>query len=283
MQLSVPKVGVNITGDDSGNKIWGTTNFADRISAGFGDDTHYMHKGDDYSFDAGGTNTYIVPIGILGNKIIDDATRTGFIWLESEKFDGVAIPILNSSCPIVSVGAYSLNLGKVGSYYLIEQGSDLLVTPDCATTILELQNTLTLKNFAWGDFGINKDLNNDTSVTIGSNGDDNIDCSLFSRCFASSFAGSDLLIAKIGQNAILFGYDFGSKVFKILSDQSNNRRLQTSENTSLKIIGIKEGDIIDVTAFANLTNTNTSFIQNGTHMQMDLGGGNMITAEITLG
>ena len=285
--LSVPKVGVNITGDNTGNIIWGTTSFADRIAAGTDDDVHYMYQGDDYSIDTGGANKYIIPVGIQGKKIIEDTTKTGSIWLYNEQFSGDAIPVLKSLCPTVPVGAYYLNLKKAGSYYITEQGADLFIAADCATTTPELQNTLTLKNFVWGDFTINKYLNNDKAVIVGSNGDDYLDCSLYKalvkKCFINALAGEDTLVTEVGQDVVLVGHDIGNKVFKLLDAQEDNSRksLQSSQSTLINIVGIKEGDVLDLSELTDLTST--SFTQNGTHMQIDLGNDNIIIAEIAMG
>ena len=61
----------------------------------------------------------------------------------------------------------------------------------------------------------------------------------------------------------------------------HNRLLEASLNSSLKIFGIKNGDSIDLNPFVNTTNS--SINQNGTHMQLILGGGFIITSEITMG
>ena len=294
--LSIPTNGVNITADNSGNKIWGTTNFDDLISAGSGNDIHYMHKGDGTSTDTGGNDTYIVPIGLKGKKTIDDTGGIGLIKVDSSYLAEDIYPVIKSACPIVINGtSYFKDIGKYGSYYLIENGGDLLITPDCADNTQSLANSLTIKHFSWGNLGLTKYTGGDKAVLVGSNGDDYLDCSIykqiFSQCFVSSLKGEDILVAEVGQNAVLTGSDVGKKVFKILKEGSSVHNMdygtghfhtQSTTQKVLNIEGVKEGDILDL---SDIISNSTGLVmeQNGTNLRIDLGGGNIITSEIALG
>jgi hypothetical protein len=291
LTLSYPTVGVNITGDDSGNKIWGSTNFDDIIKAGRQNDIHYMHKGDDISIDSGGYDTYIVPIRFQGRKSIDDADGIGVIWLDTIALVGSVYPVLSSLCPTVPNGtSYFKDTGKTGVYYFVRQGNDLLITPDCAYNIQSLANSLTIKNFEWGRLGLTEYTGGDKAVLVGSNDDNYLDCSiykrLFSTCLASSLEGEDILVVEVGQNAVLIGSDLGKKVFKLLKSNdgasSHNRLLLQHTEKTLNINGIKDGDILDLSDV--LTDQNSITIrQNGTNMQVDLGNKGIMNAAITSG
>ncbi|CAL7963845.1 hypothetical protein MIDIC_90004 [Alphaproteobacteria bacterium] len=295
-----PLKGVNITGDDGyyngyeggvltkGRIIWGTTSFDDNVTTGKGDDTIYLFEGNDVVHDAGGHDTYIMPIVNIGKKTIDDSDGSGEIQIGNSLLSNLVVfPILKSLCPTVPVNAYFLDVNGVG-YYFIEQSGNLLITPDCANTVQDIKNSITLLHFSWGNFGISKYTGTDTVVLVGSNSADYLDCSVYKaiagKCFASALDGEDILAAEIGQNAVLTGCDVGKKVFKLLS--SVHRLLSGLETPSdtqkvININGIKEGDVVDLSAIANTSSLVIK--QNGTDAYIDFGGGNVIHSQISLG
>ncbi|CAL7963839.1 hypothetical protein MIDIC_90002 [Alphaproteobacteria bacterium] len=291
--FSYPAHGVNITGDNSSNTIWGTTNFDDIIKTGTGNDIIYFHGGNDKSFDIGGDDTYVCPVKNMGKKIIDDSDGQGSIKIGGFYLCSIGnpiyvLPITGPLCPMMSSNTYSLNAGNVGSYYFIEQGGNLSITRECANTVQDIKNSITLLHFSWGNFGINKYTGTDQIVLVGSNGADRLDCSVYKatagRCFASALDGDDILIAEVGQNAVLTSGDGGKTVFKLLS--SVHRLLSGLEIPSnmqnvIEIAGIKEGDVIDLSAIANASSLVIK--QNGTDAYVDLGSGNVIHSQISLG
>jgi hypothetical protein len=277
---SCQKIGANISGDDSGNIIWGTTNYADTITTGFGADTIYFHNGDDTSYDQGGYDTYIVPIKINGIKTIKDVGNYGAIYIGSEKLYSVSglYPVTETACPTITNESYVFIMDKLGAYYVNKRHNNLIITVGCEN----VKNMIILEDADWGDFATYKHDGRDQVVIVGSNDNDVIDCSLHCdvrTCYAESFKGHDTLIANSVQNAILIGSDVGVKRFKILHNVVSRRSV--TDQHEIRIQGIKTGDIIDLSAF----NDSQTFViqQNGTDSYIDLGQGVIIHAQINLG
>ncbi|MEQ9115646.1 MAG: hypothetical protein RLN62_02510 [Rickettsiales bacterium] len=283
------KEGVVIRGDDSGNKIWGTTNFDDTISSGIGDDIIYLHYGNDQVEDGGGFDKYIIPADIGGRKEIIDNDVRGIINLYDGNLVGDAIPVIHSLCPTVTVNkTYFLHLGEVGSYYITKVGNSAEITNECADSQPELSNLVTIAPFTWSNYGIDKYEGSNKIVLVGSNEDDYLDCSewnplnLFRDCFIDTLKGNDLAVVTIGNNNVrVIGNDAGIKTIKLIKEELGYRRLSESGSGSIDIVGIKEGDVLDLTEIQDEIDGIGS--QNGSHLTIALRSGYQLTAQITLG
>ena len=278
--------GVTIDSNDGGNVIWGTTNFDDVVRSGIGDDTYYLFGGNDYSYDKGGFDTYIYPVKNMGRNTIWDLDGNGMIKVGNTSLSGTAVPIYYSSCPYLTIYDHVLITDRGSSYFLKEENNDLLIFTECNVNSKEkINNSITIKNYNWGDFQITKSDLYDQTVLVGPNSKGTVACETTAKkCIAVSSEGvqEDIftLITNSTQESKLVGSMTNKVNIKILknpeppADAYNKLAYSLYvKNTMIQATNIKAGDVVDLTDFDY--GSIKIGKQNGTDCYLDIDGSNM--------
>jgi hypothetical protein len=267
---------VTITADNSGNSIWGTRAGGSVIKAGFGNDEYLLYGTYNQITDSGGKNTYkiigtyeanigkcdsdskkleeCIKIGNMGQVIIDDASRNGEIYFGNQKLSGDAIKCTTDFCNTSKIGEIYVLLAQEGNGYLLVYNQDITYIfrngADTVSSLDQLDNYVAIKSFNWGDFNIEKKLDEDIAFILRSNDGDVLSClGIKTYCIAASFSGGKTFKVALDQAAKFIGDSIGiNKVVVALESKSTERKLlenSVSEH-SLELNQIKLGDTIDL-------------------------------------
>lgn len=257
--------GVTVTGDNSDNTIWTTTNCNDQVTTGTGNDIHYLFCGDDISIDGGGINEYHYQIGymngyptpICGKKTITE--RDGAFINQSKIFiDSVVIaspegypqaqnttqvygaPLnivhsLCDECPADST--YLFHEAGTGSLFANNKGGIFTIFTDCDN---QQQHAISIHGFAYGNFGINQP-SNGTLVILG-------------RGNSLILTGENNIVGAVGcgvapGSTINVNMNFGTTV-KVFGRPDANMVFNIQEYNedpgTITIAGVKYGDSITI-------------------------------------
>ena len=285
LNFTAEGTGVTIDSNDAGNVIWGTTNFDDVVRSGTGDDTHYLFGGNDYSYDKGGFDTYLYPFEKMGRNTISDLDGNGIIKVGNTSLSGTAVPIYYSSCPYLTIYDHVLIADRGNSYFLKEENNNLLIFTECDfNSNGEMNNSVTIENYNWGDFQISKSESGNQTVIVGADAEGILDCrTVPKKCIAISSEREQgeiiTLITSIMQESKLVGSMINKLNITILKNSDvpadTYNKLASSLSSEVPIIqaiNIKAGDVVDLTDF----DTSVKIIkQNGTDCYLNIDGNQM--------
>lgn len=139
--------GITITGDDSGNDIWGSTAKRDNVTSGVGNDKFHDFGGDDTYRDAGGNETYeFLPGG--DHDTIEDSDKQGEIWYNGKPVSGVAKEDENNPGQrwvLRRDDGFAFIMTRTANGVQSATGTDLVVTID--EPVEGAANSITIKDF----------------------------------------------------------------------------------------------------------------------------------------
>lgn len=142
--------GVTITGDDSGNDIWGAGLGLNIINGGAGRDTLRSFAGDDSLYGGGNVDTYVFDENGFGRDTVIDPDLDGVLRIGEQVISGTAIETANQS------GTYVFNMDNINvfSFSLKRVSDDLMLTREGTDSILLKNYFLNNDNGSSTRFGI---------------------------------------------------------------------------------------------------------------------------------
>lgn len=274
--------GAIIVGDNHGNKFFGGTNYADTMQGGIGIDVYYPFSGMNSISDTGGANIYyFYTHNMAGTTEIIDQDKTGEIifvnigcsistaYQITDKANLYAFfPQFDSKCNLVkyssgvkdalSPGVNSIN--HKNDAFLIEYNhNSLLVSYNNIELADNTRDKVLVRNFINGNFGINLNNQHDKFISVGSDNDDAFLCNDEQDSILAGLAGINTFFIPIffsSYDCSIIGSDSGTSVYKFYAEE-NTRKLSTQEKElsslsggTVNIFGLKESDIIDVSALS---------------------------------
>ncbi len=287
---------VTINADNSGNLIWGSVYAGATIKSGTGNDEFLLYGLNNEITDTGGTNIYriignyevdtskckkgkgndieeCIKIANIGKVIIDDTDQNGEIYFGNQKLSGEAIKCNTDFCNSSKIGEIYALLTQENNGYLMAYTNDITYifrssVDFSKNTIDDLNDYVAIKSFSWNDFSITQK-NEEVEFLFSTKDWELLDCSkVTTKCIAISFNEGTRFQAVKDQDAIfVMNYEshfnkviilpkqtsVSSKIFSLLS------KAYSSDDSGLKISGLKTGDQIDLSQL----NTKTCSIKRG--------------------
>lgn len=307
------KSGVTINGDNSGNKFFGSTNFADHLNGGTGSDSYWPFSGIDVIHDTGGYDYYyFYTHNMKGITTIYSTSKQGeikFVNIDCTigdlyKTDSANIyafiPVLNSNC---DVGKYSSKPFCFGSGCVFHSGdiivlqldgSDLKIAYNHKDFADSYKDKILLKNFHNGDFSISLPANNNGKpiVMLGADGNDHLTCSITEDSILAGLGGINTYISDVASwNLVCRIIDNSNspKIIKITNNAlSSGARLLTGGGSGgLEVYGLKATDLIDLSNlnFTSFDNISYNQVANDTTinlygMTISIKGSNIFTTTL---
>lgn len=272
--------GTTINGDDSGNKFFGGTNFADIMNGGTGDDEYYPFSGMDTITDTGGANTYyFYTHNMKGTTQINDQDKTGVIKfmnidcsigkvysVDEGANDAFAFfPVFDNACDLTKYSsgliASLINdnpINHKNEIILMKySNSDLIISYNNNDFNDENRNKISITDFSEGDFYIytnNNAQDANTYVAVGGDSDEQFICSDSQDSILAGLGGTNTyFIPLLSQfSCSVISNDGDSNVYRLTVNNARLLRDEASRELSttgeINIFGIKNTDIIDVSA-----------------------------------
>lgn len=283
------RMGVEIQGDNSGNKFFGGTNYADVMSGGNADDQYYPFSGMDKIYDTGGSNSYyFYTHNMQGITEIVDKNQNGKIkfvnigceisaayQVNGEENIFAFFPQFDTSCNLAkySSGLQDLLSPEVKS---INHKNDLVLMKYSQGDLFILYNNkafddntrdkILVKNFVNKNFDITLYSNHNKLIAVGSDLDDAFLCSNSQESMLAGLSGTNTFfipVVSTRYDCSIIGTDTGKNIYKFYDESSASRKLiegniQSNKNIgAVNIFGLKLTDIIDLSGlklenFSNL-------------------------------
>lgn len=306
--------GITITGDNSGNKFFGGTNYKDTMLGGTGNDEYWPFSGMDIITDSGGSNNYyFYTHNMRGTTEISDVEKTGiikfvnigcsvgknFIVDEGAESAYVFFPKFDSFCDLTKYSSGFLDDLNPFVQSIKHKNELILLYPINGDLLLSYNNNdkedsnrdkILVKNFEAGDFGITlgSNVDDETYVTIGTDKDEQFICSGTKDSIIAGLSGINTYFLPLFPSLFscsIIGNDDSNDVYKFFANNvaralNSVGRVLNSVGTIL-IYGLKDLDIIDLSAFqlSNFSSLSYQYSVNGT--TLNLPNGLSITLDLT--
>eukprot|EP01060_Flectonema_neradi_P025767 TRINITY_DN345_c0_g1_i12.p1 TRINITY_DN345_c0_g1~~TRINITY_DN345_c0_g1_i12.p1 ORF type:complete len:1986 (+),score=412.37 TRINITY_DN345_c0_g1_i12:957-6914(+) len=267
--------------------IWGTTNFADVVSTGRGDDIIYLYGGDDIVHDDGGNDVYLLPFESWGRTEITDIGGTGTILSGIIPLKG-DICLMDTQCAILDYSNIAIRAS--GQFCLFMNQNDLIILsidkvmaayrqgsqatlPDINT----VSDYLRIKNFQSGDFGLNVKCTaqQQKQQYISSNNAD-VCAGGTTSCSVTPDYKATQLSVPLGKQVDVHNNVVPANRAYVLDPSSTTSRqvlTQAASSPYVNIFGVRDGDTITTSnPNINITQDGTScvWMESGTQVQVVL-------------
>ncbi len=256
--------GLSITGDDSGNKFFSGTNYADYMQGGSGNDHYYSFSGMNVIKDSGGENTYhFYTFNMLGTTEIIDQNKTGNILIENlncniskaYKLTGyndfyIFFPQFSDFYNPKSISFKKTNYQN-DIFFLKKEKGDLLISYNSDEFDKNPGNKIFIRNFNDNDFGINLLDDHAFNIYIESHKDKDKE----SLC---GFSQDSVLVSPRSYSSYLIPINSNFSCSIILTSHKeglshntleffkNNENPSTSSGL-IRVYGFKKNDVLNVT------------------------------------
>lgn len=272
--------GMSINGDNSGNKFFGGTNYADIMNGGTGNDEYYPFSGMDIITDSGGENNYyFYTHNMKGTTKIIDQDKTGKINFvnigcsigkvynvdEGDTNSFAFFPIFDNYCNLNKYSSRILeslissnSINHQNDIVLMKYSeNDLIISYNNNEFSDVTNNKILISNFKNKDLGIfieNSDIE-DKYVAVGGKENEQFICSNIQDSILAGLGGVNTYFIPLLPNKFscsIISNDQSSNVYKFTLENyskaspENSRALISSG--SIDIFGLKAIDIIDVSS-----------------------------------
>ncbi len=276
---------VAINADNSGNLVWGSVYAGSNIKSGSGNDEFLLYGLNNEITDSGGANKYkiignykvdeskckdkknsdkeieeCVKIDNIEKIVIDDTDQNGEIYFGSQKLTGEAIKCNTDLCNTSEIGEIYVLITQENNGYLLAYNNSISYIFRGAidfreNTIDKLSNYIAIKSFSWNNFNITQK-DEKVEFLLSTKDWELLDCSKISiKCIAISFNEGTMFQAIEGQDVtFIMSYESNFNKVMILPKQINIAysmfsllsKIYSSDNSGIKISGLKIGDQIDL-------------------------------------
>mmetsp|Transcript_3121 Transcript_3121/g.4819 ORF Transcript_3121/g.4819 Transcript_3121/m.4819 type:complete len:1294 (+) Transcript_3121:46-3927(+) len=278
----IAKAGVTIYGDTHSNTFFGTTNYADALYGGVGNDSYFPFGGMDVIYDSGGSNKYtFYSHNMAGTTEINDQDLTGSIYIASiycylvntYLVTGSASPVTYAFFPQFESECYTVNdvdhpladeahSSDVALLYVQDNG-DLLISYNNNEINDIYRDKILIKSFQSGSnslgiyFG-NK--GNNTYVSVGTDAAETFECSSEQESILAGMGGVDKYVfgadrkdcsvvsSNGGTESNVIVVEPVSSSVDTLSPFSSRTSTTTTVTTSF--YGLTDCDVLDLSKYA---------------------------------
>lgn len=263
LDKSLIQKGIEIIGDNSGNKFFGGTNHADYMSGGTGNDEYYSFSGIDIIIDNGGVNTYhFYTYNMAGITEIIDRDKSGIIQIDDikcsishaykimdESIDTyIFFPQLAFECnllPLKSGSSLATVNYQCGLFFIRKQNDDLLISYNGREIDTPSEGQILIKEFKNQDFNISLIDEHDFYIAIGRDTDEQFYCSLSQNSVIAGLEGANTYLIPLDNQVTctIIGSYSAINTFKFYTISSKEIKGQNS----IHIYGMKKRDLLDFT------------------------------------